>query len=89
MIPAQSITAVIFLLIWLVLTYKPWFYPNEYVDAQRNRRIRAKKNRWRFSPHSVTSVVFKRYPQIELWSARVISLLGILICLIIILSPVF
>jgi len=88
MITTQSIFAIIFLLIWSVLAYKPWLRPKEYVDIQQKRRS-SSKMKWRFLPQSVTFSVFKQYPKLDLWSARIISLVGILICIIIILSPLF
>lgn len=88
MITTQSIVAVLFLLIWLALTYKPWFRPKEYLDNQQVRRSKS-KTKWPVLPQSVAFSIFKQYPKLELWSARIISLLGILICLIIILSPTF
>jgi hypothetical protein len=77
-----------FLLLWLALAYEPWFRPKEYVDMQKKRRARL-KGKWPFLPQSITFSLFQQYPKLDLWSARLLSLLGVLICITILLSSLF
>jgi len=87
MASVQFFVSLLFLLIWLILGYKPWFHPEEYIDQQITRRSSSRKPK--LLPHAVTFSLFPNNPQLDLWSARIISLLGVFICLAIILAPLF
>jgi hypothetical protein len=82
MMSTQSVVALVFLLFWMIIAYKPWLQPQEYMNAQRKRRSKAKEKRF-YSPQSITFSLFKDYPLLDLWSARIISILGILICVVV------
>ena len=80
----QISVKIIFLLLWLLLAYKPWIRPEEYIKFLNNGRKKTVKNH-----ESFTYSFFRKFPKLDLWFARIISLLGILICLIILLSSIF
>lgn len=86
--PTQTIAAIIFLLMSMLFGYRPWFRSKEFLDAQRERR-KKQKVKHILLPHAITAAWFNESPSSELWSARVISVSGILICIVILLSPLF
>ena len=83
----QFLVALLFFLAFLALGYRPWFLPKEYIVQQKKRKSTQKKPK--LLPHAVTFSLFQNNPQLELWFARIIYLLGVLIGLVIMLAPLF
>ena len=79
--PIQFFAALFFLLYVLFYSYKPWFRPEKFISEQRKRRAKHKVPRF-LLPHRTTSLIFQNDPKLELWSTRIISLIGIMMGLI-------
>ena len=86
-ISLQFLVTILFFLAWLALGYEPWFHPSKYIVQQQKRRASQKKPA--LLPHKLTFSLFRSDPQLELWSARVVTLLGVFICLAMMFASFF
>jgi len=80
--------ATISLMLSLYFAYLPWFNPQKYQNYNKNWRAKTRKN-WLLFPHMITRSAFEKYPRLEIWSARLISILAVLTSIIGVIAGLF
>ena len=79
--PTLFYTSLTFLIFFVYVGYIPWFKPKEYLQLKHNMR-QSNDYRYPFSLRGLNYKIFARFPQLDLWGARLVSLMCVISCII-------
>ncbi len=70
----------------LYYAYTPWFHPEKYLGNIKKQRRQIEKGKTRFLPQVSTFKYLNSHTGVDIWLARVTSIIGVLICIVALLA---
>lgn len=86
--PLLFVASIVLLIIISHFAYLPWFQPDKFHKLLLNHRNRL-QNRYPYAPQVLWYKITSHFPKIDLWGARITSLLCVIFCLIGIIAAIW
>ena len=80
--------AIVFVLFWMLCVFFTWFRPKQFSHFQNKRREKYKRGDLISNLNSFVISFYRDKPVIEIWTSRIVAIIGLLIAILILYSAI-